>query len=266
MTDFAVYPRDMDFGSLPAGAQSRVQWVHLTNYKNSALDCEDWGINGHFISQRPTRQQLNQATLVNLNSNAPASGSTRWVLEHEGYTFEGNTTSGIGVFKVDAAGVAAEMSRYTSIIPVATGGGFYHDGRFLYVRNANGLHILKLDKYDNLILLSIIDPNGGGVECVHGWGGYVYTVDSTGITVLEVSHLGIATVIQSLVFPNAIRVWARRGWVFAFSANSLFSYEMGSDGRLTQEGFRFSGGGVSYENLTGDDKFIYIVSVTLLVA
>lgn len=71
------------------------------------------------------------------------------------------------------------------------------------------------------------------------------------------SAVGVATVVYSLAVSGAMRVWARHRWLFVLSSTNVFSYKVGLDGRLTSLGFRGSGGGVVYEELTGDDKFVY---------
>lgn len=256
MVTESVYPKYLDFGKLPAGVQSVPKWVHLCNYQTgAALDVEDWGINDHFISRRPLLQALNPANSNHIKTNAPASGNSRYILSHGDYVFEANSSSGLGVFVIDSAGSAEEVSRRAGITATAN---MHHDGRFLYVPTADGLFVIKIDPFGNLLIKDLIKPNAVTITGVSGYGDYVALVDSVGVTIVSTDHNGTITQVDSGTLANCVGVTCRDGEVYAIvtGTKKLHTYLIDAAGKLTaKDDYAFA---VAPENITCDDDYIYV--------
>ena len=256
MVDVSVYPRSLNFGRVPAGVQSVPKWVHLCNYQTGqSLEVDDWGIKDHFISRRPLLQTLNPASNNHIKTNSPASGNSKYILSHGDYVFEANSSTGIGVFLIDSAGSTEEVSRLAGVTATAQ---MYHDGRFLFVPTADGLFVLKVDPFGNLLIKDFIKPNAVTITGVHGCGDYVLCVDSVGVTVLSVDHNGEITQIDSQTLANCIGVSCREGEVFVIvtATSKLHAYIIDASGNLTfKKDYTFS---FDPENITIDNDYIYV--------
>lgn len=254
---FSVYPRRIEFDELPAGVQSAPVWVHLANYDPigsiPSFPVEDWGINGHFTSQRPRLKALEAIAVNHIKTTPPPSSTSEYIISDEKYVYE-SSSAGIRVFKLDSAGALSLVSTRSNVVAVQN---MYHDGRFLYVAADSGLNIFKVDPFGNLILKDVIKPNGSIPLSVSGFGKYIFHGDGIGLTVLKVDHNGQATIIDSKSI-NAFGVFARKDFVFVVDnlAPELQVYGVDAAGKLTVlTSHSFSN---SSSLITGDQDYIYV--------
>jgi len=258
MADHSTYPRRIEFDAIPAGVQSAPVWLHFANYTTSGMYVGDWGINGHFTSQRPRLRELNQVNVNLLKTTPPPSGTSQFIISDGTYVYESSNTKGIRVYTLDSAGALTLVYTRSNVIPLRN---MYHDQRFLYAPTIAGCSILKFDPYTNALKLTDqATPTGATVTSISGNGKHIFSIDTNGLNVYRVDHKGKATLTDQFLSSGYFSCWARKDAVFVLNTMTvqLHAFKVDEAGKLTRQStYSLS---TNSSLITGDQDYIYVCS------
>jgi len=239
-----IAPLNLDFGELPRGGVAPPQAIHVLNETEN-----EYFINSVSVSGQYTTDDIVGKTLGAFELEAgtlTALANTVSVCEHDKFVFVASTSMGV-ISLSNEVGTLKQLSAYTPLT-VTSASKLHHDGRFLYLTNADGIHSFKADQFGALTLLDTIKPNAGAVLDVTSDGVDLYVVDATALTLLRVDNRGQFSTVSENTTAKGVSVAVLGEYSFVADTTRIYSVKKSNADNLVLQ-TTYTGAAANLDNL-----------------